>query len=154
VVTKLFNIVRPHVAVFGQKDAQQTAVIRRMARDLDMGIEIVVAPIVREPDGLAMSSRNLYLSPDERRQAVVLSKALREAERRAGMGVTSSDELRTAMRDVLAEAPLAEVEYVEIVDPDEIVPVESVAGGALIALAVRFGRTRLIDNTIISLSNR
>ena len=149
VVTKLFNIVRPHVAVFGQKDAQQAAVIRRMARDLDMGVNVVLAPIVRETDGLAMSSRNRYLSPDERRQAVVLSRALREAERLGGAGVTSSDDVRASMRNVLAEAPLAETEYIGIVDPEDIVPVETVAGGALIALAVRFGRTRLIDNTII-----
>jgi pantoate--beta-alanine ligase len=150
VVTKLFNIVRPHVAVFGQKDAQQAAVIRRMARDLDMGVDIVVAPIVREPDGLAMSSRNRYLSPDERRQAVVLSRALREAERVVGTGATSAADLRASILNVLAEAPLAETEYIEIVDPDEIVPVDTVAGGALIALAVRFGHTRLIDNTIIA----
>ncbi len=149
VVAKLFNIVRPHAAVFGQKDAQQAAVIRRMVRDLDMGIDIIVAPIVRESDGLAMSSRNRYLAPDERRQAVVLSRALHEAERLVSLGRVSAAELDAAMREVLAEAPLAEVEYVEIVNPDEIVPVETVAKGALIALAVRFGRTRLIDNTII-----
>jgi pantoate--beta-alanine ligase len=96
-----------------------------------------------------MSSRNRYLTPDERRQAVVLSRALREAERLISLGKMSTAELESAVREVLAEAPLAEVEYIEIVDPDEMVPVETVAKGALIALAVRFGRTRLIDNTII-----
>jgi pantoate--beta-alanine ligase len=149
VVTKLFNLVKPHLAVFGQKDAQQAVVIRRMVRDLNMGVEIEVAPIVREPDGLAMSSRNRYLSPRERREATVLHRALIEAETLVRSGVTSSAALKERVRAVIAESPCAEIEYIEIVDPDDITPVYEVTRGALVAVAVRFGTTRLIDNTIL-----
>ena len=148
-MAKLFNIIRPHVAVFGQKDAQQAAVIRRMVRDLDMGIEIEVVPIVREPDGLAMSSRNRYLGPGERREAVVLHRSLVEAEALARSGVTSSPVIRERMQALIAASPGALIEYIEIVDPDSIEPVEDVSNGALVAIAVRFGTTRLIDNTIL-----
>ena len=149
VVTKLFNLIRPHLAVFGRKDAQQAAVIRRMVRDLDMGVEIDIAPIVREPDGLAMSSRNRFLSPRERREATVLYRALVEAEALARSGETSSSVLKERVRAVIAASPCAEIEYIEIVDPDEITPVDEVTRGALVAVAVRFGTTRLIDNTIL-----
>jgi pantoate--beta-alanine ligase len=149
IVAKLFNLIRPHLAVFGQKDAQQAAVIRRMVRDLDMGVKIEVAPIVREPDGLAMSSRNRYLSPGERREATVLHRALVEAEALARSGETSSSVLRERVRSVIAASPLAEIEYIEIVDPDEITPLDDVTHGALVAVAARFGNTRLIDNTLI-----
>ena len=150
VVTKLFNIVRPHVAVFGQKDAQQAAIIRRMTRDLDMGIEIEVAPIVREPDGLAMSSRNRYLNDRERREALTLRRALDAAELLVKEGITASSIIRERVLAVIGSSPLAMVDYVEIVDAEEMTPVEDVSGGALLALAVRIGSTRLIDNTLLT----
>ncbi len=149
VVTKLFNIVRPHLAVFGQKDAQQVAVIRRMVRDLNMGIEIVVAPIVREPDGLALSSRNRYLSPREREEALVLRRALDAAEALVKEGVADASLIRERVMAVIGSAPLASVDYAEIVDPEEMTSVRDVSGGALLALAVRIGSTRLIDNTLL-----
>lgn len=149
VVAKFFNIVRPHLAVFGQKDAQQVAVIRRMVRDLNMGVEIVVAPIVREPDGLALSSRNRYLSPREREEALVLRRALDAAEALVKDGTTDASVIRERVMAVIGSAPLASVDYVEIVDPEEMTPVRDVSGGALLALAVRIGSTRLIDNTLL-----
>jgi pantoate--beta-alanine ligase len=149
IVAKLFNTVRPHVAVFGQKDVQQAAVIKRMVRDLDMDITIDVAPIVREPDGLAMSSRNRYLSGEERSQAVILSRALHEAESMVSSGVTSAQTIKAGVEEMIAAMPLARVEYVEIVDREELFNISDVSGGALLALAVRFGGTRLIDNTIL-----
>ena len=149
VVAKLFNIVRPHVAVFGRKDAQQCAVIRRMARDLDMGVEIDAAPIVREPDGLAMSSRNRYLNPREREEALVLRRALDAAEVLAKEGVTASGTIRDRVLAVIGGSSLVTVDYVEIVDTEEMTPVTDISGGALLALAVRVGSTRLIDNTLL-----
>lgn len=155
VVTKLFLACRPDVAVFGQKDAQQLAILRRMTRELGFGIEIVGHPIVREKDGLALSSRNRYLSPDERRQSVVLSRALFAAGHAAGQGERSADALRQLMREQIALAPLAEVDYVEVVDADSLAPVETLekegpsGGRYLAALAVRFGGTRLIDNATL-----
>lgn len=149
IVAKLFNIVRPHTAVFGQKDAQQAAVIQRMVRDLDMGVEIDVAPIVREPDGLAMSSRNRYLNPREREEARVLHRALTEAEALLREGVTDSAAIRRRVLSVIGSIPGATVEYVEIVDAGDIVPVSDVSGGALLALAVHIGNTRLIDNMLL-----
>jgi len=149
VVTKLFNIVRPDVAVFGQKDAQQLAVIRRMTADLNMEIEIIAAPIVREPDGLAMSSRNRYLDPDERRQAAVIYRALEHGRTMAASGVTGVRELVAAVHDEITGAPAARIEYVDIVDPGNMAPVEDVTGEALCMVAVRFGGTRLIDNMML-----
>lgn len=149
VVAKLFTIVHPDVAVFGQKDAQQVAVIRRMVRDLDMGIEIVAAPIVREPDGLAMSSRNCYLSPDERREALVLSRALDAAREMLETGETGAEVIKRRVRELIEGSPLAGIEYIEIVHPDTIAPVETTTDGALLALAVKFGNTRLIDNVLL-----
>lgn len=141
VVTKLFNATLPDRAYFGQKDAQQAAVITRMARDLDTGIEIVVMPTVREPDGLALSSRNVYLTADGRRAAVGLSRALEAANRLFGEGESDAGRLRAALREVLDAEPLAAVDYAEVVDPETFA-----APGTLAVLAVRFGRTRLIDN--------
>ena len=149
VVAKFFNICEPDKAYFGQKDAQQLAIIRRMVRDLNMRPEIVACPTVREVDGLAMSSRNAYLTPEERRQAVVLNQALRAAERLVGEGERDPGVLDAAMRQVLASAPLADVDYVAIVDAENLRPVPTVVGECLVALAVRFGGTRLIDNTAV-----
>lgn len=149
VVAKLFNIVQPTRAYFGQKDAQQCVVIRRMARDLDMPLEVVVCPTVREPDGLAMSSRNVYLQPDERRAATVLSRALDAAAAAHRAGERDAGRLRAAMDALLAAEPLAEPEYVSVADPETLAELETVHGGALLSLAVRFGRTRLIDNALL-----
>ena len=141
VVTKLFNATLPDRAYFGQKDAQQAALITRMARDLDTGIEIVVMPTVREPDGLALSSRNVYLTPAERRAATSLSRALESANELFGTGERDGGALRAALRAVLDAEPLAAVDYAEVVDPDTFT-----APGTLAVLAVHFGETRLIDN--------
>lgn len=149
VVAKLFNIVQPHVAIFGEKDYQQLQVIRRMARDLNMDVEIVGYPIVREPDGLAMSSRNAYLTAEERRAALCLSRSLCKAERFLRRGEASAAALLKMARAELAREPLAEVEYVKLCDPETLDEVERVEGAALLALAVRFGRARLIDNRVL-----
>ena len=149
VVTKLFNIVKPDVAYFGQKDAQQVAVIRRMVADLNMDLEIRPVPTVREPDGLAMSSRNVYLSPEERQGALVLSRSLNMARERVVAGERDMAALRQAMQDMIEAEPLARVDYVSIVDYDTLQPVDELAGKALAALAVKFGKTRLIDNAIL-----
>ncbi|MBT3194022.1 MAG: pantoate--beta-alanine ligase [Verrucomicrobia bacterium] len=150
VVAKLFNMVMPDVAVFGQKDAQQAALIQRMVRDLNFPIEIVVSPIVREPDGLAMSSRNTYLSVDERAQALWLHRVLKQAALQASEGADGSAVLLSDMRALLAhEAPSLDVEYIEIVDAVSLVPVESAVSGVLIAIAAKVGKTRLIDNVIL-----
>ena len=149
VVTKLLHICQPERVYFGQKDAQQLAVIRRMVLDLNFPVEVVDCPTVREADGLALSSRNVYLSPEERAQAPVLYRALCEVERLVQTGETQVSELVAAAQAVLAEAPLAQVEYVEIVDAESLEPVARVEGPCLVALAVRFGDTRLIDNVLI-----
>lgn len=149
VVTKLFNIVKPDVAYFGQKDAQQVAVIRRMVADLNMDVEVRPVPTVREPDGLAMSSRNVYLSPEERQGALVLSRSLRMAQERVAEGERDMVSLLEAMKRMIAAEPLASIDYVQIVDYDTLKPLERLEGKALAALAVRFGKTRLIDNCIL-----
>ncbi len=141
VVMKLFEAVRPHRAYFGQKDAQQLAVVRRMARDLDTGIEVIGCPIVREADGLALSSRNLYLSPQARRAALVLNRALRAADDAYRGGERDFGALRSILHETLAQEPLAEVDYAELVDPESFRP-----PGDLAVLAVRVAGTRLIDN--------
>ncbi len=146
VVAKLLNIVRPTHAYFGQKDAQQLAVLRRMVRDLDMPVEIVAGPTIREPDGLAMSSRNVYLSPDERRAAPALYRALTAARDRFLSGARDGDELRRVMRAVVATEPLVRLEYAALVDPDTMEPLEAARPGALLVIAARVGATRLIDN--------
>ena len=146
VVCGLFNLVRPDVAVFGEKDAQQLAVVRRMVRDLHIPVEIVAGPTLREEDGLAMSSRNAYLSPDERRAAGVLYRALRAAERAIEDGERRGDEVRRVLREVLDAEPLARVEYAEAVDAESFRPVEMLTGRLVLPMAVRIGGTRLIDN--------
>ncbi|MBL9152075.1 MAG: pantoate--beta-alanine ligase [Verrucomicrobiales bacterium] len=147
VVAKLFNLVRPDIAIFGEKDYQQLAVIRRLVRDLDFPIEIVAAPTVREPDGLAMSSRNAYLSPEERRQSVVISAALSEARLSMEQGCIGVATLLDRVRERIASGPLARIDYVAGVHPDTLEPVDTVGlDGLLIAVAVWFGKTRLIDN--------
>ncbi len=149
VVAKLFNIVLPDVAVFGQKDAQQAFVIKRMVRDLNFPVDVVIVPTVREPDGLAMSSRNVYLNEEERRQAPVLYQALRRAEEMIKAGKRDARQVKQAMRRFIRSAPLARIDYVEIVDTDRLQPVKTIKGEVLVAVAVYFGRARLIDNLIV-----
>ncbi|HEY8642210.1 MAG TPA: pantoate--beta-alanine ligase, partial [Candidatus Dormibacteraeota bacterium] len=149
VVVKLFNACRPDRAYFGQKDAQQAAVVTRMARDLDTGVEIVVCPTVREADGLAISSRNAYLSPEQRRAATVLSRALGAAEAAWTSGERDPERLRSILRQTLSAEPLAAVVYAEVVDPETFRP-----GVPLAVLAVRIGTTRLIDNHVLGMPFR
>ncbi len=149
VVAKLFNIVTPHVALFGEKDFQQLAVIRRMVADLNMDLEIVGMPIVREADGLAMSSRNSYLSPEERKSALCLSRSLDAVNKEYGNGVKSVEQLRKIVFGVLESEPSAVVEYVDFRHKDTLEEVENAFGDTLLALAVRIGKTRLIDNMVI-----
>jgi pantoate--beta-alanine ligase len=146
---KLFQIVQPDAAFFGQKDAQQLAVISQMVRDLSVPVEIVPCPIVREPDGLAMSSRNVYLSAEERTQALVLFRSLKRAEELLGTGMPLAD-IRSQMVAMIEAEPLAEIDYVEVMKYPELTPAAHANKGEqiLFALAVRFGRTRLIDNWI------
>jgi pantoate--beta-alanine ligase len=149
VVAKLFNAVQPHSAYFGQKDAQQAAVIRQMARDLNFPIEIVICPIVREPDGLAMSSRNVYLEPEQRKAATVLSRALQAAKEAYEEGERDADTIRGKMKEVLASEPLANVQYVSCADYDTLKELNTVTGKALLSMAVFIGKTRLIDNIVL-----
>lgn len=145
VVAKLFNLTRPQVALFGEKDYQQLAVLRAMVRDLAFGIELVGMPIVREPDGLALSSRNAYLSAEERGRALALSGALAEAKAAAARGERSAAALRALARARLEAAP-ARVDYVELVHPETLIPVEVAAPGSVMLIAAFVGKTRLIDN--------
>ena len=147
---KLFHIVAPDRAYFGQKDAQQLAVIRRMVRDLNFDLEIVGCPIIREEDGLAKSSRNTYLSPDERQAATVLYKALSAGEAQIKAGETDAMVVRETIRSIIDDEPLAEIDYVEVVNFDSIEPVTHIEGNTLVAVAVYIGKTRLIDNFIIT----
>ena len=149
VVTRLFTAAEPDRAFFGQKDAAQVAVLRRMTRDLLLPIEIVVCPIVREPDGLALSSRNVYLSPEERRQALVLSRSLRHVQQLFAAGQRSAAVLINAARAIFAEEPQILIDYVELVNWDTLEPIDQAAPGALFALAALVGPTRLIDNTML-----
>jgi len=149
VVNKLFNIVKPHKAFFGQKDFQQCAVIKRMVKSLNLDVEIVVMPTVREKDGLAMSSRNSYLSADERRAAAVVYRALFTAKHLIGDGVTDCEQLKSKMQDVLREQQEITIDYIEFADPLSLEPRATVRGATVILVAVRLGRTRLIDNIII-----
>jgi pantoate--beta-alanine ligase len=150
VVTKLFNIVQPQLAVFGEKDYQQLQVIRRLVRDLSMGVEIIGHPIVREPDGLAMSSRNAYLTPAERAAAVCLSRALCRAERLFRRGETSAPALARQVLAELEKEPLARVEYVRLCNVETLQEIQNIDDQALLALAVRIGKARLIDNRILA----
>jgi pantoate--beta-alanine ligase len=146
VVAVLFNLVQPDVAVFGEKDAQQLAVVRKLVRDLQFPIEIVPGPTVREADGLAMSSRNAFLSAEERKAAAVLHRALRAAEAAIAAGERRGDEVRRVLLEMLNSEPLARVEYTEVVDAESFQPLETLRGRLVLPLAVRVGGTRLIDN--------
>lgn len=148
VVTKLFNITEADVGYFGQKDAQQVAVIRQMVDDLNMNVKIVAVPIVREADGLALSSRNQYLSPAERQAALVLSSALARARELLSEGERDAQTILTSLGEMISQEPLAEVDYISIVNTQTLEPLERIEDKALIALAVRFGKTRLIDNLL------
>jgi len=149
IVLKLLEIVQPQKAFFGRKDAQQVRLIQQMARDLHLDSEIIVCPIVREPDGLAMSSRNAYLSPDERRAATVLHRALDGARLAIERGERDALRLKAAMREIITREPLAQLDYVELVDADTLEPVTGLRRTCLALLAARFGATRLIDNLLI-----
>lgn len=149
IVAKLFHAVEPDVAFFGQKDAAQVAVIRRMVRDLDFPVEIVVCPIVREPDGLAMSSRNVYLDREQRKRAPVLHRALMRVKKLAEAGERSAELLIEAGREEIGGESWVTVDYFEIVDPETLDPVSDVSRGALVAVAAYVGTTRLIDNVVM-----
>jgi pantoate--beta-alanine ligase len=149
VVAELFNIIEPQAAFFGQKDAAQLAVIRRMVRDLNFPVEIIAGAIVREPDGLAMSSRNAYLSSEERSRALVLQRSLRRAEAEFQSGERTASKLISGALEVLASEPQVALEYLEMVDPDTLEPVERITQPALLAIAARVGSTRLIDNVLL-----
>ena len=149
VVTKLFQLTCPHVAVFGQKDFQQLAIIRRLVRDLDLGVEIVGMPIVREKDGLALSSRNAYLSAEERAQATALHRGLRAAEQHHRGGERAAAGLLAAARAEIAAAPLARIDYLELRDAETLAAIDQVERPAVLAVAAFFGTTRLIDNVVL-----
>jgi pantoate--beta-alanine ligase len=150
VVAKLFHIVQPDAAFFGQKDAAQVAIIRRMVRDLSLPVEIVACPIVREADGLAMSSRNAYLDPQQRRQALVLHRALTRVKKSWGAGERDAAKLLAAGREEVAGEKSVRLDYFEIVNPDSLDPVGNLADGALVAVAAFVGPTRLIDNVLLA----
>ena len=149
IVTKLFHIVKPDIAYFGQKDAQQAILIKKMAEDLNLDIDIKVLPIVREKDGLAMSSRNAYLSPDERKDAAVLYQSLKKAEELMRSGERDASKIIAAMSDIIKTKPSTRVDYISIVDTKNLKDMSVISGEALIALAVFVGKTRLIDNIIV-----
>lgn len=149
VVAKLFNIVQPHFAVFGQKDAQQAVVIKRMVEDLNFDIKILVNPIIREPDGLAMSSRNSYLSQKERQDATILYKALTKAKETIEAGENDSKEVIKEMESMILKVPSAKIDYLAVVNPETMKDVSTIRNNVLIVLAVKIGSTRLIDNIII-----
>ena len=149
IVTKLFHAVEPDAAFFGQKDAAQAAIIRRLVRDLDFPVEIVICPIVREPDGLAMSSRNIYLDLQQRKQALVLQRSLLQVKQMDEAGEYNAARLIVAAKEVFAAEPAVRLDYLEIVDPDSLDPVNDVSKGALVAVAAFVGTTRLIDNILL-----
>ena len=149
VVLKLFNIIRPHRAVFGQKDAQQTIILRRMVHDLNLDVELIVQPIVRESDGLALSSRNQYLNTEERKAATVLFRSLELARQASLRGQSRADVLLREVRNLVESEPLARLDYAELVSADDLSPLDEVRDHALLALAVFIGKTRLIDNTFL-----
>ena len=152
VVLKLFNIIRPHRAVFGQKDAQQTIILRRMVHDLNLDVELIVQPIVRESDGLALSSRNQYLNTEERKAATVLFRSLELARQASLRGQSRADVLLRGVRNLVESEPLARLDYAELVSADDLSPLDEVRDHALLALAVFIGKTRLIDNTFLDKS--
>ncbi len=152
VVAKLFNLVAPDVAVFGQKDVQQAVLIRQLVRDLDWPIELAIVPTVREPDGLALSSRNAYLDTKQREDALTLSVALKAAGQAWEQGERSARRLETLISDEFAMHPAVAVDYIAIVDPDRLEPKESADPGTIVAVAARFGTTRLLDNLILGMN--
>jgi pantoate--beta-alanine ligase len=149
VVAKLFNLVKPHVAVFGEKDYQQLVTIRRMVKDLDFDLEIIGIPTVREPDGLAMSSRNKYLTPEQRTQALCLQASLHKAQALCQQGVRDSRSLIREAEKIISAQPSATIDYIKLCHPETLEDLDSIATEALMALAVRIGATRLIDNRIL-----
>lgn len=153
VVTKLFNIVKPHFALFGQKDFQQLAVIKRMVKDLNMDIEIVEVPTVREADGLAMSSRNKYLNPEERKSALCIKQSIDTAIKMAGEGELNSGKIITLIKDLILSFPYTSIEYINICDPETLEDIDKLKEKSLLALAVKVGNTRLIDNCVININN-
>jgi pantoate--beta-alanine ligase len=153
VVSKLFNIVQPQAAFFGQKDAAQVAIIRKMVRDLNLPVKIVVCPIVRESDGLAMSSRNAYLNSQERKQALVLSRSLKRVQRMLQQGERRAEKLIAAGKQVIEEEPAVRLDYFEVVDQNTLEPVSDVVDAALVAVAAYVRTTRLIDNLLFKSSN-
>ena len=150
VVAKLFNAFTPDKAYFGQKDAQQVVVIKRLAQDLNFPVEVVVCPTLREPDGLALSSRNVYLNPEERRAATVLYRALSAAKKEFDLGQRDAELLRSILSSTIAAEPLAREEYVSAADPDTLAELENIENQVLLSLAVKIGKTRLIDNFLLS----
>ncbi|MGD2125972.1 MAG: pantoate--beta-alanine ligase [Desulfobacteraceae bacterium] len=153
VVAKLFHITKPHVAVFGQKDYQQLTVISRMVKDLNMDIEIVGVPTVRESDGLAMSSRNSYLTPEQRNSALSLKRSLDLAKNMVGQGEKSADKIREAIKELILSQPYTEIDYINLCDSVTLEDIETLKGETLLALAVRVGKTRLIDNCLLGKSS-
>ena len=151
VVAKLFHIVQPHVAVFGQKDAQQAIVLRRMVDDLDFNVEIRVAPIVRDPDGLALSSRNVYLAPEQRAEALLLHESLEQALALVREGERDAERVRGTMRTVLLRGARLDVDYVDVVDVATLGSLDTLTGRVLVAVAARVGNTRLIDNLVLEI---
>jgi pantoate--beta-alanine ligase len=149
VVAKLFNIVQPTRAYFGQKDAQQAVVIKKMVTDLNMNVEIVILPTVREPDGLAISSRNIYLNPKERKTAVVLYQALCLAQKLWSQGETNAQTIRQQMTDLIQKEPLANIDYISVADPETLDELDKAKPPALVSLAIKIGKTRLIDNIVL-----
>lgn len=149
IVLKLFHIVQPHSAFFGEKDRQQLAVIRKMVRDLNLDIEVVGSPIIRDPDGLALSSRNQYLGKEERKTAQSLNRALKQARQLVAEGESSVAKIRSRMRAIIEREGRAEVDYISVCDPQRFVELEEIRGPAIVALAVHVGKARLIDNCLI-----
>jgi len=149
VVLKLFNLVQPTRAYFGQKDGQQVAILKRMAEDLDCPLEVVVCPTVRAPDGLALSSRNVYLTPEQRKGATVLYRALCEAARLHQRGERDAESVRSALREIVESEPAAALDYVSVADTRTLRELDRITGPAMVSLAVRFGSTRLIDNVLL-----
>jgi len=149
IVAKLFNIVQPDRAYFGQKDAQQAAVIRKMVKDLNMNLEIIVMPTIREPDDLAMSSRNTYLNPEQRQSATVLYKSLKLAQEMWSAGESNPDTIKEKMTGLIRQEPPAEIDYISIADADTLEELDTIKTPALVSLAVKIGKTRLIDNLVL-----
>ena len=152
VVAKIFTATKPHLAVFGQKDAQQVLVIQRMVRDLNLDVDVIVAPTVREADGLAKSSRNVYLTPEARQEAPVLYRALQMGKALIEEGARDPDQVLGAMRQLITDAPHAKIDYVEAVDMDRLAPLSVLSGRVLLAVAVYFGKARLIDNIWVEMA--